>query len=89
MVLEQHTAYRNRPRSQDHWLNAGSASNPANRRWPSIPRDAYQADGFQEQKVIIVPSRKLVLVRLGNCSYGDAWNDEKFISEVPPALPKP
>ena len=71
------------------WLNAGSASNPANRRWPSIPIDAYLADGFQEQRVIIIPSRKLVLVRLGNSSYSDAWNDEKFISDVLAALPKP
>jgi CubicO group peptidase (beta-lactamase class C family) len=71
------------------WLNAGSASNPANRRWPSIPGDAYWANGFQGQRVIIIPSRKLVLVRLGNCSYSDAWNDEEFISEVLAALPKP
>jgi CubicO group peptidase (beta-lactamase class C family) len=71
------------------WLNAGTESNPANRRWPSIPKDAYLADGFQEQRVIIIPSRKLVLVRLGNSSYSDAWNDEKFISEVLAALPKP
>jgi CubicO group peptidase (beta-lactamase class C family) len=71
------------------WLNAGSASNPANRPWPSIPGDTYQADGFQGQRVIIIPSRKLVLVRLGNCSYSDAWNDEEFISEVLAALPKP
>ena len=71
------------------WLNAGSASNPAHRRWPSLPRDAYWADGFQEQRVIIIPSRKLVLVRLGNSSYSDAWDDEKFILEVLAALPKP
>jgi CubicO group peptidase (beta-lactamase class C family) len=71
------------------WLNAGSASNPANRRWPSIPGDAYWANGFQGQRVIIIPSRKLVLVRLGNCSYRDVWNDEEFISEVLAALPKP
>jgi CubicO group peptidase (beta-lactamase class C family) len=71
------------------WLNAGSASNPANRRWPSIPGDAYRANGFQGQRVIIIPSRKLVLVRLGNCSYSGAWNDEEFISEVLAALPKP
>jgi hypothetical protein len=30
-----------------------------------------------------------VLVRLGNSSYSEAWNDEKFISEVLAALPKP
>ena len=70
------------------WLNAGSASNPANRRWPSIPIDAYWANGFQEQRVIIIPSRKLVLVRLGNNSPKDVWDDEKFISAVLAALPK-
>ena len=36
-----------------------------------------------------MPSRKLVLVRLGNCSYRAAWDDEKFISEVLAALPPP
>ena len=71
------------------WLNKGSATNPENRRWPSIPRDAYAAEGFQEQRVIIIPSRKLVLVRLGNCSYSDAWDDEKFISDILAALPTP
>ena len=35
-----------------------------------------------------IPSRKLVLVRLGNSSYSDAWNDEKFISDVLAALPQ-
>jgi CubicO group peptidase (beta-lactamase class C family) len=70
------------------WLNAGSASDPADRRWPSIPRDAFWANGFQEQRVFIIPSRKLVLVRLGNCSYSAAWDDEKFISEVLAALPQ-
>jgi CubicO group peptidase (beta-lactamase class C family) len=70
------------------WLNAGAASNPADRRWPTVPQDAYSAEGFQEQRVIIVPSKKLVLVRLGNCSYRQAWDDEKFISDVLAALPQ-
>ena len=69
------------------WLNKGSATNPNDRRWPSVPRDAYSAEGFQEQRVIIIPSRKLVLVRLGNCSYSDAWDDEKFIADILAALP--
>ena len=71
------------------WLNKGSAKNPENRTWPSIPRDAYWANGFQEQRVIIIPSSKLVLVRLGNCSYHEAWDDEKFISNILAALPAP
>ena len=71
------------------WLNAGAAGNPTNRSWPSVPRDAFAAKGFQEQRVIIIPSRKLVLVRLGNCSYPDAWDDEKFISDLLAAMPTP
>ena len=71
------------------WLNAGPADNPKNRPWPSVPADAYWASGFQEQRVVVIPSRNLVLVRLGNCSYSGAWDDEKFITAVLAALPKP
>ena len=71
------------------WLNAGPADNPKNRPWPSVPADAYWASGFQEQRVVVIPSRHLVLVRLGNCSYSGAWDDEKFITAVLAALPKP
>jgi CubicO group peptidase (beta-lactamase class C family) len=69
------------------WLNAGSAEHPEKRRWPDVPRDAYAAEGFQEQKVIVVPSRKLVLVRFGATSDRSAWDTNGFISEVIAALP--
>jgi len=70
------------------WLNAGSPSDPEDRRWPSAPRDAFAALGFQEQKVIIIPSKKLVLVRLGATSDRKAWNTDEFIANVLAALPK-
>jgi CubicO group peptidase (beta-lactamase class C family) len=69
------------------WLNAGAASDPANRRWPSAPADAYSAEGFQKQQVIIIPSRKLVLVRFGATPTPQAWNTEAFIADVLAALP--
>jgi len=69
------------------WLNAGAASNPANRRWPSAPADAYSAEGFQKQQVIIIPSHKLVLVRFGATPTPQAWNTEAFIADVLAALP--
>jgi CubicO group peptidase (beta-lactamase class C family) len=69
------------------WLNAGSGPDPANRMWPSISQDAYAAKGFQEQAVIIIPSRKLVLVRFGATSVSKAWDSEAFIDDVLKALP--
>ncbi|MCF8110752.1 MAG: beta-lactamase family protein [Desulfobacteraceae bacterium] len=69
------------------WLNAGSSGDPGNRVWPSVPADAYCAKGFQDQRVIIIPSKKLVLVRLGNCTGEDAWNNEAFINDFLAALP--
>jgi CubicO group peptidase (beta-lactamase class C family) len=69
------------------WLNAGSPSDPADRRWPGAPRDAFAATGFQEQKVIIIPSKKLVLVRFGATSDRKAWNSDEFIADVLAAMP--
>jgi CubicO group peptidase (beta-lactamase class C family) len=69
------------------WLNAGSAGDPADRRWPEIPADAYSAEGFQGQRVVILPSRKLVLVRFGATSRRSAWNDRLW-RHVLAALPE-
>jgi hypothetical protein len=55
--------------------------------WPNAPRDAYAAQGFQEQKVIIIPSRKAVLVRFGATSDRKAWDTDAFITSVLAALP--
>lgn len=40
------------------WLNAGG-------RYPDAPKDLYSANGFQGQKVFIIPSMDLVIVRMG------------------------
>ena len=69
------------------WLNAGETNDPDQRRWPRAPQDAFFATGFQEQKVIVIPSRKVVLVRLGSSTVRSAWSDEDFIENVLAALP--
>jgi CubicO group peptidase (beta-lactamase class C family) len=69
------------------WLNAGTEGDPADRRWPRAPGDAYAALGFQEQKVIVIPSRKIVLVRFGATSDREAWDTDEFIKNVLEAFP--
>lgn len=47
------------------WLNANPVDSRLQRTWPALPADAYSMNGFQGQRVIIVPSEQLVVVRLG------------------------
>ncbi len=47
------------------WLNADPEDGRQQRTWPTLPADAYSMNGFQGQRVIVVPSRDLVVVRLG------------------------
>jgi CubicO group peptidase (beta-lactamase class C family) len=69
------------------WLNAGQPANPANRMLPSAPRDTFWASGFQEQYVIVIPSKKIVLVRFGASTNRKAWNTDEFVADVLSALP--
>lgn len=40
------------------WLNAEG-------KYPDVPRDMYSANGFQGQRIFIIPSKDLVIVRTG------------------------
>ncbi len=49
------------------WLNAVSAAaTPDTIAWPGVPNDEYAFEGHYGQKVFMVPSRKLVIARVGN-----------------------
>jgi CubicO group peptidase (beta-lactamase class C family) len=69
------------------WLNAGAAGNPIDRRWPNAPTDTFAALGFQMQRVLIIPSKNLVLVRFGATADREAWDDDAFITNIIAALP--
>jgi CubicO group peptidase (beta-lactamase class C family) len=70
------------------WLNAGTEGNPIDRPWPDAPRDTFSARGYQEQYVVIIPSKKLVIVRFGATSVRGAWDMNDSISRVTAALPE-
>jgi len=61
------------------WLNVGNPDKPSDRRYPGSPRDVFEASGHQGQKVIIIPSKKLVLVRFGATHVKTAWDADEFI----------
>ncbi len=61
------------------WLNNS-------KKLPDVPDDMYSCNGFQEQRVFIIPSKKLVVVRMGFCENGD-FDFNEFLSEIISTLP--
>ena len=53
-----------------------------------IPSDAFFALGHEDQSLTVIPSRRLVAVRLGLSIYIDAWNHAQFTADLLDALDK-
>jgi len=47
------------------WLNGFDKKDSTKRWYPDVPNDMYFADGYGGQNIYIIPSKKLVVVRLG------------------------
>lgn len=60
------------------WLNGKGENNPNQRHFPDAPADLFYADGFGGQGIYIIPSKKLVVVRLGLHSI----DENKFLKEI-------
>ncbi|VWC15785.1 beta-lactamase [Burkholderia arboris] len=65
------------------WLNAGVGGA---RRFPSLPEDVTMMDGFNHQLVVIVPSCRAVITRLG-ATVDRSWDTERFVADVMASLP--
>lgn len=69
------------------WLNAGAPDNPQNRWYPDAPTDLFSMNGYEGQRVFIIPSRKAVIVRTGLTKRGN-FDHNTFLKEVLAALPE-
>ena len=54
-------------------------------RWPGLPEDTFHASGHDGQKIIIVPSEGLVVVRLGFTQ--DADDEPSVVQLVEELIP--
>lgn len=80
------------------WLNAGATDftqitpeEKGGRNTPpflSLPPDAYFANGHDGKRVAIIPSRKVVVVRLGLSRSSVTWDYEGFMADVLDAIAK-
>lgn len=68
------------------WLNAGAKDDPADRWFPDVPGDAFFCQGFEGQYVMVIPSRKLVIVRLGASVPSEAWDQNAFVAGIVAAV---
>lgn len=73
------------------WLNTSQEEHPFPGRWglPGAPADTFFGRGYLGQFVVIVPSRQLVLVRLGisHRHRGDVAGVGRLVQQVLAALP--
>ncbi len=68
------TAHSNGTYGAHWWLNAEG-------KYKDVPKDLYSANGFQGQRVFIIPSKDLVIVRTGLAEPPN-FDDNKFLKEV-------
>ncbi len=56
------------------WLNAGGV-------YPDVPKGIFSANGFQGQRIFIIPSKEMVIVRMGLAG-NKGFNFNEFLKEI-------
>ncbi|HTS53215.1 MAG TPA: serine hydrolase [Burkholderiales bacterium] len=70
------------------WLKVSPPFNSLIVPPPKLPPDAFHAIGYEGQFVSVIPSRRLVVVRLGLSRGDHVWDHEAFLARLLDALPR-
>ena len=63
------------------WTNAGAPGNPSTRYYPDAPTNMYSLNGYDGQRVFILPDQDMVIVRLGLSKRGN-FDFNKLVKSV-------
>ncbi|QOI98677.1 MAG: serine hydrolase [Flammeovirgaceae bacterium] len=69
------------------WLNAGSPDDKSKRDFSDVPEDMFYCSGYEDQYVFIIPSKNLVVVRLG-LTTGNGIDYNQFLKNIISSLPE-
>ena len=69
------------------WLNGLNKNDPSKRIFPDVPDDMFCADGYAGQDIYIIPSKKLVAVRLG-LTLDKSFDENTFLKNIIDAVTK-
>jgi CubicO group peptidase (beta-lactamase class C family) len=64
------------------WLNSTEKSEECFCYYPDAPKDLYSANGFEGQRVFIIPSKDMVIVRMGQTKGREDFDFNKFLKEI-------
>jgi CubicO group peptidase (beta-lactamase class C family) len=63
------------------WLNGVHVDDTTKRIYPDVPADMFLCDGYAFQEIYIIPSKKLVVVRLG-LTLDKSFNENVFLKSI-------
>jgi len=67
------------------WLNGVQPGDSSLHLFPDVPPDLFYCDGYAYQDIYIIPSKKLVVVRLGLTLDG-SFNENEFLKSIIEAI---